>query len=63
MASVVEEYPDRRYGPSVLLFGITEEGRPLHFVVALADSARARIVTIYDPDPNEWRGFWTRRQP
>ena len=61
MASVVEEYPDRRYGPAVLLFGITEAGRPLHFVVALADSPRARIVTIYDPDPSGWRDFWTRR--
>ena len=62
MAMVVEEYPDRRYGPSMLLFGITDGGRPLHFVVALADSPRARIVTIYDPDPTEWRDFWTRRQ-
>lgn len=63
IASVVEEYPDRRYGPSVLLFGINDGGRPVHLVVALADSPLARIVTIYDPDPSEWRDFWTRREP
>ena len=52
--TVVEEYPDDKYGPSLLVFGITESGRPLHAHVSAADTALVRIITLYEPDPDEW---------
>lgn len=32
-AEIVESYPDDKYSPSVLLFGFTRLGRPLHLQV------------------------------
>ena len=59
-AEVVENYPDDKYSPSALLLGFTVAGRPLHFQVAFDDSAMSKIVTIYQPDPNEWIEFRKR---
>ena len=53
-ATVVEEYPDDKYGPSLLLLGITESGRPLHAQVSAADTPLVRIITLYEPNPVEW---------
>ena len=60
-AEVIEEYPDDKYSPSCLLLGFTENARPLHIQVSLADAALVKIVTIYDPDPNEWIDYRQRR--
>jgi hypothetical protein len=60
-AEVVEDYPDDKYSPSGLLLGFTMHGRPLHFQVSYADSGLTKIITIYEPDPNEWIDFRTRR--
>jgi len=57
-AEVIEEYPQDKYGPSLLLLGSTRAGRPLHIQIALA---RMRIVTVYEPDPSEWSDWRTRR--
>ncbi len=57
-AEVVEEYLQDKYGPSLLLLGFTETGRPLHIQIALA---RTRIVTVYEPDPHEWSNWRSRR--
>jgi hypothetical protein len=59
-AEVIEDYPDDKYSPSALLLGFTVAGRPLHFQVAFDDSAMSKIVTIYQPDPNEWIEFRKR---
>ena len=60
-AEVIEDYPDDKYSPSGLLLGFTAVGRPLHFQVSYADSDLTKIITIYEPDPNEWIDFRTRR--
>lgn len=60
-AEIIEDYPDDKYSPSVLLFGVTSAGRPLHIQVSTADSDLARIVTLYEPDPAEWAEFRKRR--
>ena len=54
------EYPDDKYGPSLLLLGITESGRPLHAQVSAADTPLVRIITLYEPNPDEWlyNTFW-----
>jgi len=53
-AEVIENYPQDKYSPSGLLLGITRAGRALHFQVSFTESETTRIITIYEPDPNEW---------
>lgn len=36
---VIEDYPDDKYGPSCLLLGFTDVGRPLHNPVQLSFAA------------------------
>ncbi|MCE2469934.1 MAG: DUF4258 domain-containing protein [Dehalococcoidia bacterium] len=60
-ASVVEEYPDDKYGPTWLLLGFTSAGRPLHMQVSIVDDPLVKLVTIYEPDPDRWWGHTDRR--
>ncbi len=59
-AEIIEEYPDDKYGPSCLLYGITEAGRVLHILVTLPPSP-VKIITAYEPDSDEWDDFRARR--
>jgi hypothetical protein len=36
-------------------------GRPLHFHVSFAEMELTKIITIYEPDPNEWIDYRRRR--
>ncbi|GAB4540254.1 MAG: DUF4258 domain-containing protein [Anaerolineales bacterium] len=49
---IIEEYPDDKYSPSFLVLGETKGKRPLHVVCSLPP--RVRIITVYQPEPNEW---------
>ncbi len=60
-AEVIEEYPEDKYSPSALLFGFTQDGRPLHLQISYVDSDCTKIITIYEPDPNQWIDFRKRR--
>jgi hypothetical protein len=60
-AIIIEEYPDDKYSPSCLLLGFTETNRPLHLQVSMQKSSIVKIITIYEPDPNQWIQF-TRRK-
>ena len=60
-AITIEEYPDDKYGPTRLLLGFTEIGRPLHIQVADSPSPLIRIITLYEPDPAEWEDYQRRR--
>ena len=60
-ASVVEEYPDDKYGPTWLLLGFTSAGRPLHMQVSIVDEPLVKLVTIYESDPGEWWDYRERR--
>ncbi|MCY4623697.1 MAG: DUF4258 domain-containing protein [Chloroflexi bacterium] len=60
-AVIVEEYLDDKYGPSMLILGFTLMGRPLHLQVSLADTPLVKIVTLYEPDSDEWWGHTQRR--
>ena len=53
-ALIIESYTDDKYGPNALLLGFTGAGRPLHIQVSLAETQGVKIVTIYEPDPDEW---------
>lgn len=56
---VIEEYPEDKYSPSCLVYGRTSKERHLHMVCSLPP--RVRIVTVYEPDPNEWEEYRRRK--
>jgi hypothetical protein len=60
-AVIIEDYPDDKYSPSCLLLGFTGKKRPLHIQVSRLDSEMTKIITIYEPNPNEWFDYLRRR--
>ncbi len=58
---VIEAYPEDKYGPSCLVFGVTSAGRPLHVQCGYPSRAPVRIVTLYEPSPHRWIDFRRRR--
>lgn len=60
-SEVIEDYPDDKYGPSCLILGFTTAGRPLHVQCSYPSRPLIRIVTLYEPDPAEWREFRVRK--
>jgi hypothetical protein len=59
---IIEDYPDDKYGPSCLVFGITEAGRPLHIQCSYPDRPLVKIITAYEPDEDLWIGYKIRRK-
>lgn len=52
---IIEDYPNDKPFPSCLIFGKTEEGRPIHAVCAYSkDDNITIIITTYEPDINRW---------
>ena len=47
---VSEDYPDDKYGPSCLLLGYTQAGRPLHIQCSYPSRPLLKIITLYEPD-------------
>ena len=60
-AILIEDYPDDKYSPSCLLLGFTQAERPLHLQVSYADSDLVKIITLYEPDEDEWYNYRHRR--
>jgi hypothetical protein len=60
-AQVIEDYPTDKYGPSCLLFGMTAASRPLHILCTHPTRQRVKIITVYEPDPDEWTESRMRR--
>ena len=58
---VIEVYPEDKYGPSCLIFGMTRVGRPIHVQCSDPSRPRVKIVTVYEPDPAFWIEFKVRR--
>ena len=56
---IIEEYPDDKYSSSCLIYGRTREGRNLH--VQVSHPPAVVIITTYEPDPEEWVDWKTRR--
>lgn len=53
-SEVIEDYPEDKYGPSCLIFGLTNHGRPLHIQCGSPDRPVIKIITLYEPDPDIW---------
>ena len=58
----IEDYPDDLPYPSRLVLG-WRGTRPLHIVVAdnIADEVLI-VVTVYEPDPNQWKSDFRQRK-
>jgi hypothetical protein len=60
-AEVIEDYPSDKYGPSCLLLGYTAAGRALHIQCSYPSRPVVKIITLYEPDPDQWVDFRTRK--
>jgi hypothetical protein len=59
---VIEDYPNDKYGPSCLIFGMTAAGRPIHVQCSYPAGATVKFITVYEPDPIRWIEFRKRRR-
>lgn len=60
---VIEVYRDDKPYPSMLIYGRTDNERPLHIVCAYSkDDNMAIIITVYHPDPNLWIDYKRRKK-
>jgi hypothetical protein len=57
---IIEEYPEDKSWPSYLIYGRTNEGRPLHVQYSHPSRQLVKIVTLYEPDPARWIDFKDR---
>jgi hypothetical protein len=48
---IIEEYPEDKYWPSNLIYGRTNEGRPLPVQCSHPSRKLVKIVTLYDRNP------------
>ncbi len=60
---LIEDYPDDRYLPSCLLFGMTKKQRPLHIVITRQERQDGClfVITVYQPDEQKWAFDWKTR--
>jgi hypothetical protein len=58
---IIEDYPDDKYGPSCLILGFPDAGRPLLIQCSYPRRPLIKIVTVYEPDPTEWINYRERR--
>jgi len=59
---IIEDYRDDKYGPSCLVFGVTETGRPLHIQCSYPSRQLIKIITTYEPDKDLWIDYKIRRK-
>ena len=58
---IIENYPEDKYGPSCLIFGMTAERRPIHIQCSYPSRPIIKIITLYEPNPTRWIDFKKRR--
>lgn len=61
-SEVIEDYPEDKYGPSCLVLGTTKSNRPLHIQCTHPSRAIVKIITLYQPDPEQWIDHKVRRK-
>jgi len=60
-SEIIEDYPEDKYGPSFLILGFTSIGRPLHIQCSYPTRSLIKIITIYEPNPDLWINFRSRK--
>ena len=58
---VIEDYPDDKYGPSCLTFGMTKSRRTIHIQCSYPSRKVVKIITLYQPDSEQWIDYKVRR--
>ena len=58
---IIDDYPDDKYGPSCLIFGVTQIGRPIHIQCSYPSRPIVKVVTVYEPNPDRWIDYKVRR--
>ena len=58
---IIEDYPNDKYGPSCLIYGITSKKRPIHVQCSYPIRPLIKIITVYEPDPMRWIDYRFRR--
>lgn len=61
-SELIEDYPDDKYGPSCLILGFTEGNRPLHIQCSYSSRPVLKIITIYEPNPENWIDLKKRKK-
>jgi len=61
VGEIIENYPQDKYGPSCLIYGMTKVGRIIHVQCSIDP---VWIITAYDPTsaPEEWEEDFKRRR-
>jgi len=59
--TIIENYPEDKYGSSCLIFGMTAERRPIHIQCSYPSRPIIKIITLYEPNPTRWIDFNKRR--
>ncbi len=59
--TVIENYPEDKYGPSCLILGMTSKKRPIHIQCSYPSRPILKIITLYEPDPVLWIDCKERR--
>ncbi|KPQ31258.1 MAG: protein of unknown function (DUF4258) [Phormidesmis priestleyi Ana] len=58
---VIEDYPEDKYSPSSLLLGFTQGRRAIHMQVSRAEGDSVKIITLYEPDSDQWDEYRRRK--
>ena len=58
---IIEDYPNDKYGPSCLIFGLTIGDKPLHVQCSYPSRPLLKIITLYEPDAKLWIDFKMRK--
>ena len=61
-SEMIEDYPEDKYGPSCLMLGFTNAGRPIHVQCSYPTRPLIKIITLYEPDPDLWIDFRIRKK-
>ncbi|MDP4198857.1 MAG: DUF4258 domain-containing protein [Bacteroidota bacterium] len=61
-SKIIEDYPEDKYYPSCLILGFARSGRPLHLHVSRVPGPDTRLITIYEPNPEEWVDNFSNRK-
>ena len=59
--TIIENYPEDKYGPSCLIFGMTAEKRPIHIQCSHPSRPIIKVITLYEPNPTRWIDSKKRR--